>query len=226
MNNAEKLLVENLNPTLLEFGFKWIRAREIYVRQESYGFSSFCWASHSTHAEEGRLEVTPIVGVRHNFVENIVNKLGLVYGDDNQRYTTTVEQGLGYFPLKKEKTYTQYIRLISAEKDIVHAVAGLTDIIAGEGRGFFERYSSLLACSQGLNEPIESKSHALCNNFPRRAYNGIAAASFSEKNRVPDLVNRYLRFAKDILPNQYDAIEKKIRQLISVIENTNIEVSS
>ena len=218
MNNAEKLLVEKLKPLLSPLGFKWVRARDIYIRQEEYGFSSFCWASHSTQEEGGRLEITPVLGVRHHVMEDVVNQLGLVYGDENKRYTATVEQGLGYFPLQAGKTYTQYVRLASFEFDVMQSATALAGILGEEGSEFFERYSSLLACSQGLNNQIESKSHPLCNNFPRRAYYGIATAWFAEKERVPDLTDRYLRFAKEALPSQYEQIEKKVSQLISVLD--------
>lgn len=221
MNLAEKLLVKKLSPLLLPLGFKWLRARETYVRQETHGFSSLCWSSYTSHEEGGRLEIIPLLGVRHDAIEEVVNPLGLIYGDDNKRYTTTVSRGLQYFPFQEEKIYTQYIYLDSGEKDIEQVAEALTSLVTNEGEGFFKKYASLLACSQGLNEPIGSKAHPLCNHFPNRAYYGIATAWFAENERVPDLVNRYLKFTQDVLPNKYGQVEKRIDQLLTIARGSS-----
>lgn len=86
-------------------------------------------------------------------------------------------------------------------------------MLNSDGEDFFKRYSSLLECSQGLNNPLESKVHPLCNNFPRRAYYGVAAAIFAENDRVPELVSQYLHFAMSVLPKQYDQIATRLEQL-------------
>jgi hypothetical protein len=92
-------------------------------------------------------------------------------------------------------------------------------MLDGEGEKFFKQYSSLLECSRGLNHPIESKTHSLCNNFPRRAYYGVAAAFFAENSRVPELVRQYLEFAKGVQPNQYDQISKRLDQLLAIAQS-------
>lgn len=218
MTNAERALVELLNPALSSLGLKWIRARQQYVRQEPHGFSCFLWTSHSTRSEGGRLELTPVLGVRHDLVENVVNQLGLVYGEANQRYTTTVTRGLGYFPIREGKDYCQYIRLASVEKDLGKTVEGLSSVLATEGQEFFERYSTLVTCSVDLNNPIASKTHPLCNSFPRRAYYGIAAAWFAERQRVSMLIDQYRGFAKDVLPAQFPEVERTLAKLVAILE--------
>src|SRR6202012_2176436 len=90
MNNAEKALVNELAPLLSQHGFEWRAKRELFVRPALYGFSDFSWASFSTAEEGDKLELRPAVGVRHDVVENIVNQLGLTFGDENKRYTATV----------------------------------------------------------------------------------------------------------------------------------------
>jgi len=219
MTSPEKILVKQLSPTMLALGFKWVRGREKYIRKETYGFSSLSWASYPTPTDGGRLELIPILGVRHDAVENLVNQLGLIYDDEGKRYTTTVSRGLGYFPFQAGKDYTQYIRMASIETDVMRVATNLADIVAGEGKAFYERYSSLLECSQGLNIPIASRPHPLCNNFPKRAYYGIVVAWFAEIDRVPQLVNQYLNYSKDVLPNQYEEIAERINQLVYLMNN-------
>jgi hypothetical protein len=217
MNNAEKAIVEQLSPKLTELGFKWVKSRSVYVRRETFGFSSFCWASHTTHDEGGRLEITPLLGVRHDVVENVVNQLGLINGEENQRYTPTVEQGLSYFPLREGIVYTQFVRLSSADLDIQNVVSSFTALLEGEGDDFFKKYSSIESCSHGLNSVIEAKTHPLCNNFPLRAYYGIATAKLSEPKRVSELADKYLQYAKTVSLLQYEKIEKRVTQLLTLV---------
>lgn len=219
MNNAEKALVEQLAPALAGAGFKWIKARGMFVRKEPCGFSSLSWTSHSTNDEGGRLELGPVLGVRHDVVEDVVNELGLIYGDDNRKFTTTVTRALGFFPFNEGEDDKQYIRLTSVDTDVQHAAANIASMLSGEGEKFFKQYSSMLECSRGLNHPVESKIHPLCNNFPRRAYYGVATAFFAENSRVSELVRQYLEFAKAVQPNQYGQIAKRLDQLISVAQS-------
>lgn len=219
MNNAEKVLVEQLTPTMAVRGFKWLKARELFVRKAPYGFCSFSWASYPTSSDGGRIELVPLLGVRHDVVENLVNELGLIYGDANRKYTMTVDRGLGFFPFKEDKDYKQYIRLASVNIDVETIVSSIASMLDEEGKAFFEKYSSLLECSRGLNHPIETETHPLCNNFPLRAYYGVASAFLAEKERVPELVRQYMGFAKAVQPNHYDQIAKRLDHLVSIAQS-------
>ena len=219
MNNAEKVLVGQLAPALAGAGFNWLKRQEMFIRKEPHGFSSFSWASYPTGEDGGRLELVPLLGVRHDVVEDAVNELGLIHGDDNKKFTATIDRGLGFFPFDESKDYKQYIRLNFADADIQKAAASISFMLGDEGREFFEKYSSLRECSQGLNDPIQSKTHPLCNNFPRRVYCGVAAAFFAENHRVPELVRQYLEFAKNAQPNKYEQIAILLDQLISIVQH-------
>jgi len=216
MNAAEKMLIEALIPELQGLGFVWLKGREMFVRQRSGGFDCFLWTSHSTHTEGGRLELTPILGVRHDTVENLVNRLNLVHGVENQRFTTTVDRGLGYFPLVDGRNYVQYIRLASAEDDLKLAEKNFSELLKNEGDSFFKEFSSLLECSRGLNQPIAAKTHPLCNNFPRRAYYGVACAAIAEPHRVGMLLSQYKDYAAQVLPAQIGRIEARLDELTSI----------
>lgn len=219
MNNAEKLIVETLIPLLSSAGFKWVKSRSMFVRQDGYGFSSFSWASHSTNDDGGRLTLDPVLGVRHDSVENIVNQLGLIYGDDNKRYTTTVTRSLGFFPLVNGKQYLQHVRLSSIEDDIKNASNQIVDILLNEGSEFYKKYANLLECSHDLNTPIESKNHALCNNFPRRAYYGVAASYLVEPEKMSSLINQYLDYTKIVLPNQFDQVSQRLNKILEITKS-------
>lgn len=217
MNAAEKTLIEALAPKLQGLGFVWLKGREMFVRQRSGGFDCFLWTSHSTHLEGGRLELTPILGVRHDSVENLVNQLNLVHGVENQRFTTTVDRGLGYFPLVDGKNYVQYIRLASTEDDLKRTEKNFFELLKNEGESFFKEFSSILECSKGLNEPIATKTHPLCNNFPRRAYYGVACAAIAEPHRIGALLSQYKDYAAQVLPTQVGRIEERLDELTSIV---------
>ncbi|WP_156811581.1 hypothetical protein [Cupriavidus sp. USMAHM13] len=226
MHAVEKMLVKALCPDLERLGFSWINAREMFVRRWDGGFDSFTWAAHPTHDDGGRLELIPLVGVRHDVVDDVVNQLGLVFGAGNQMFTTTVERGLGYFPFSPSRNYVQYIRFAAAEGDVLRVSANMLAILKGEGGDFYEKYSSLLNCSVGLNEPVETKVHPLCNNFPRRAYYGIACSAIAESDRLKSLVDQYKSYVAKIAPAQRERVEKRIDDLISLLEGGRFQVRS
>ncbi|MGH8038034.1 MAG: hypothetical protein ACRES5_34720 [Pseudomonas sp.] len=219
MSNAEKALVEQLATFMAEAGFKWLKARAMFVRKELYGFSSLSWEFYWTGEGGGRLELVPLLAVRHNMVEGVVNELGLVYGEANRRFTATVDRGLGFFPFKEGRDEKRYISRASVDADVEYVASSIASMLSGEGEMFFKKYSSLLECSRGLNDPIESITHPLCNNFPRRVYLGVAAAFFAENKRVPELIAQYLAFAKVVQPSQYGQIAKRLDQLMLVAQS-------
>lgn len=67
-------------------------------------------------------------------------------------------------------------------------------LLCNEGH-LLEYREDVLACSIGLNSPIETLRHPLCNNFAMRAYYGVAAAGLTQPDRVPSLVQSYTEFA-------------------------------
>lgn len=221
MNDHEKALVAQLKGPLLAMGFNWVKAREAFVRTEAYGFSCFSWTSYPRSDHGGGVAIGPVLGVRHDRVDGVVNKLGLVLGERNMRNTTTVSRGLEFYPFSSELWGgSHYIRSSHAEADVRNAASAIGQMMVECGLDFFERYSSILECSIGLNEPVNSLTHPLCNNFPRRAYYGIGAAFFSERDRVPGLVSGYLDFARSETPAQYQKIEGRMAQLVAAAEGS------
>ena len=152
------------------------------------------------------------LGVRHDRVDDIVNQLGHIWGDNNRKNTTTVYRGLEFFPFVATRDEKQIIRFPHVEEDANVAAANIIAMLENDGFAFFDRYSILEECARGLNEPIETITHALCNSFPSRAYYGVAAAALSEPGRVPDLVQAYVEFMRTsgaVDPKMYDVAKDK-----------------
>lgn len=193
MYELENMVVEALNPLLKNKGFIWSKSGEMYIRKKPWGFHCLLWSCHET-GPAGTLELGLVIGVRHNDVDNMVNGLGIIYGEDNKKYTTTVCRSLVLFPFEGVDA-VHLIRGASAQADIKDFFDKVQKIVEGVGDVFYQNYSTIMECSRGLNAPVDVISHQLCNNFPNRVYYGLACALLAEPDRVPQLVREYIEFA-------------------------------
>lgn len=198
MNRAVKSVVDLILPTLEGRGFKLKKAVDAayFIKREKFGFLDFSLPSFPMPENGGYQVIHPGLGVRHNRVDDIVNQLGHIWGDDNRKSTTTVYRGLQFFPFVAGRDEQQIVRFPHVEEDAEVAAANIRAMLEGDGFAFFDRYSSLEACAQGLNEPIETITHPLFNRFPNRAYYGVAAAALTDPDRVPTLVREYVEFIR------------------------------
>lgn len=194
-------------------GFKLKKGLDLaFSKRERFGFVYLSLPSFPMPENGGYQVVNCGLGVRHNKVDDIVNQLGHIWGDANRKNTTTVYRGLQFFPFVADRDEKQIIRFPHVDEDAAVAAANIQGMLEGDGFGFFERYSSLEECAQGLNEPIETRTHPLCNGFPLRAYYGVAAAALTQPDRVPTLVERYVEFIRSsgvVDPLMYDVAKDK-----------------
>jgi hypothetical protein len=136
------------------------------------------------------------LGVRHNQIDEIVNRLGHIWGEANQKNTTTVYRGLEYFPFDPERDGRKVISSDRLDMDVHSVAADISAMLLADGFEFLRVHSDLHECSVGLNDPVEARTHPLLNNFPLRAYYGVAAAALTQPERVPSLVQSYIDFAR------------------------------
>lgn len=213
LNRAVKALLDRLQPMLEGRGFKLKKGLDLaFSKRERFGFVYLSLPSFPMPENGGYQVVNCGLGVRHNKVDDIVNQLGHIWGDANRKNTTTVYRGLQFFPFVADRDEKQIIRFPHVDEDAAVAAANIQGMLEGDGFGFFERYSSLEECAQGLNEPIETRTHPLCNGFPLRAYYGVAAAALTQPDRVPTLVERYVEFIRSsgvVDPLMYDVAKDK-----------------
>lgn len=196
MNRASQLLANTLAPLLEPRGFKFKNRLDAFVKRERFGFSKLSIPSFSIGGDRGGwYEISVGLAVRHDAVDEAVNTLGHIWGEPNRKNTSTVYRSLQFFPFAGRKGSFK-IASDALDEDVANAGTEITAILAEGCFEFFEEYSSVLRCSIGLNEPIETRSHPLCNGFPLRAYYGVAAASLSQPERVPELIHKYLDFAR------------------------------
>lgn len=136
------------------------------------------------------------LGVRHDQIEDVVNQLGHIYGEDNRRQTTTIYRGLGFFPFKPNGVSELTIRLTHLEEDADKAAESLHSMLQEDGLPFFDRYASVLECSEGINDPLDAPTHPLINRHAGRAYTGVRAAAVAQPERVEALIAGYSDLAR------------------------------
>lgn len=208
MNRAIKALAELIFPTLEVQGFKIKKGLDVaFVKRQPMGFLYLSFPSFSMPENGGYQVVNCGLGVRHDQVDDIVNQLGHIWGDDNRQNTTTVYRGLKFFPFVAGRDQQHIIRFPNVEKDVAVAAMNIIAMLESDGFAFFDRYSSLAECVEGLNDPIETLTHPLCNAFPLRAYYGVAAAALIEPDYVPNLVREYVDYIHNcgaVDPLMYD----------------------
>lgn len=214
LNRAIKALVDLVLPTMEGRGFKLRKAVDAayFIKREKFGFFEFSLPSFVMPESGGYQVVNPGLGVRQNRVDDIVNQLGHIWGDANRKNTTTIYRGLKFFPFVAGRDERQIIRFPHVEEDAPVAAANIIEMLESDGFAFFDRYSSLTECAQGLNEPIQTLTHPLCNGFPLRAYYGVTAAALVEPDRVSALVREYVDYIRDsgaVDPLIYDVAKDK-----------------
>ncbi|WP_145206896.1 MULTISPECIES: hypothetical protein [Sphingomonadaceae] len=194
MNQAEQALKTLLEPMLREEGFK-SQPQLGFKRRTSFGFHYLSFPSFAM-GKGGPYVINVGLGVRHNQVDEIVNRLGHIWGEVNKKNTTTLYRGLGYFPFDEARDNEKVISPDQMEAGTRSVASCVSEMLLTDGFKFFRHYSDIYECSVGLNAPIEGHTHPLCNNFPLRGYYGVAAAALAQPERVPSLIQSYTDYAR------------------------------
>jgi hypothetical protein len=215
-----------LEAALREHGFKANRSEWSFKRREKHGFSYLSLPGFPVPGTGGYQVIEVGLGVRHDRVDDVVNQLGHIWGDANRKNTTTVYRGLGFYPFDESRDARKIVRFEHAETDAKKACFDILEMMSKDGLQFFSRYSDLLECSRGLNAPIETRTHPLCNNYPLRAYYGVAAAAFAEPERVPNLISEHLAYARDfeVVDNGVYDVAKDLKGLEAIEARLNFLV--
>lgn len=220
MNRAEKALMDRLKPLLEKHGFKFKSSNLTFKKKRDFGFLYLSFPSFPMPENGGYQVIETGLGVRHDRVDDVVNKLGHIWGDDNRKGTTTVYRGLEFFPFNRDRDGRKSVRFTHVEEDAEAAYASIEAMLLNDGFAFYDQYSSVLECSHGLNDPIDAMSHPLFNRFPMRAYYGVASAAIAEPERVPDLVQSYTDFVR-----QNDVVDSGVYDVAKDLSATDAIVA-
>ena len=230
MNQAAKSLMDRLSIHLENYGFRAKKGFDgiNFKKREKFGFFELTITFFNVQLEEEYTVFRPLVCVRHDRLDNIVNQLGHIWGTANRKRTTTVCRSLELFPFVAERDRPQTIRNAHRDADTALATENILMMLQQDGFAFFDRYSCIDECASGLNQPICTLTHPLLNNLPLRAYYGVAAAALTRPHSVAGLMKEYLEYIRVsgvIDPLQYefgksnggiDGIEQRLKKIVEL----------
>ncbi len=199
-------LAQAVEARISPFGFRYSRKTHALLRATPHGFEQLLWTSYPTETSgHSGQRYSLVAGVRHDSVEDAVNRLGLVYGAENQRATTTVSCVLEYFPIVPGKSYSLFIQNNASDAEVYAAAAEISQILRDELIPFFERYAELLRCADDLSEDPMAVSHHLFNNYENRMYRAIAASCISGRSTFSEQMEYWQSVYESVLPKTIHA---------------------
>jgi len=201
-------------------GFRYMAKRNSFFRKEEYGYSEFLWASHRDICRDVEgMRYLLIIGMRHNNVENAVNRLGLIYGAEDQKFSPTISRSLDLFPISNTSTYSFFLKSSAPDSDVDEVAASIAASIQVDAMPFYARYSSLIPCAIDLNSSPASKTHPLNNNLEQRMYRAVACAHFAKLPNFVSLLNEWRVVSQEHLPpNIREKAKVRLENLVAVLE--------
>lgn len=203
MKQPDRALVAALDPFMTAHGFKYIKSREAYVRNTQKGYDEFIFSTYPLATGEkwaaGYHEGFYGIGLRDDEMQEIWNILGLSYGGDAKKHRGTVFRTVGnpagqWFAFDPERDEALCLRFDHLEEDVAQAVARIEAMLEADGWAWYERYADPAALSRDINDPLGGLDpHPLLNNPGNRPLVGIVAACVGEPERVPELIDGWLK---------------------------------
>lgn len=215
-------LAERVSALISDTGFKYIPKRQVFARKHARGFDEFLWTSHTaTDASGGSGQrYGLIVGVRHDEVENVVATLGLVFGEENKRWTTTVDSPFSTFPPSNDRTYTYFLSDQAADEDVASAASEIASVLRCDAESFYQRFAHLDHCAEELNAGMGARSYWLVNNYENRMFRGIAAIAFSG-GRADSLAAQWIEAGASVLTERaLKVAEERVGRLLKALAAT------
>jgi hypothetical protein len=215
-------LADGVSAFISDAGFKYIPKRQVFARKNARGFDEFFWASHTATDASGRLgqRYGLIVGVRHDLVENAVATLGLVYGEENKRWTTTVDSPLSTFPPDNDRSYTYFLSDKAADEDVASAASEIVSVFRRDAEPFYQRFAHLDHCAEKLNAGMGARSYWLVNNYENRMFRGIAATAFSG-GRTDSVAAQWIEAGASVLTERaLKVAEERVGRLLKALAAT------
>jgi hypothetical protein len=212
-------LAKGVSTLISDAGFKYVPKRQVFARKNARGFDELLWTSHPATDANGRSgqQYSLIVGVRHNVIENAVGGLGLVYGEENKRWTTTVDSPFSTFPPGSARTYTYFLTDQATDVDVAHAASGIASVCMCDAEPFYQRFAHLGHCAEDLNAGMGTRSYWLVNNYENRMFRGIAASAFSG-GRTDSVAAQWIEAGESILTKRaLEVAEDRVCLLIKVL---------
>jgi hypothetical protein len=136
------------------------RAGAIFTKPIADDMLGWLGLNHTTRRDDGRLEINPVIGVRHQSLERIVAELS---GERVHPYIPpTAAIHLGY--LMPQQRYTPWF--IEGPQDVEGSARGMVDAITVYGMPFLEANSSLERLLATLHDGKYAFRHMVVYRIP------------------------------------------------------------
>jgi hypothetical protein len=189
VDRIERALCKEIAPVLEASGFALRKNWGYFVRSTAYGHDAFVVVNKGT-ASGSFFGVGLVIDVRHDRIEVPWNRLGFIYGDDNQKQTTTLV--LGYPPRQRgHKASVMKVTPATMKDDIVRVAREIESAFTERALPFYRRFCDL--------KEIE----ALANEVPL-----ADLAPYTVGLPMEDRAMRSLLLAKAVNPARYAAVRE------------------
>ncbi len=186
MDRIERAIGKAIQPLLKQHGFELRKDWGYFVREQPYGRDAMYVINQGTAL--GRFfEIGCHPSIRHNRVEIPWNTLGLVYGDDGQKQTSTLvlgfPRGLHPPPLK---VFSE-----SMAADVTNVAHEVESVFVQKALPFYQRFADLKEIEQ------------LANRVPL-----AELLPYTVGGPLEDRAMRSLLLAKAVNPERYSIVRE------------------
>ncbi|MFG5775757.1 hypothetical protein ACFIQF_01665 [Comamonas sp. J-3] len=190
MDRIERAICNTMQATLKRYGFELCKDWGYFVRNQGYGHDAFLVVNQGT--AKGRFfEIKCYVEVRHDRIEIPWNTLGMVYGEDNQRQTWT----LNWRPPLGQDAVPMHVVPESMNEDAARIGQELSNVFEQRALPFYQRFGDLAEVEEWVNKKP------------------LADTNPSAGGPIEHLAMRSLLLAKAVNPQRYAAVREAFIQM-------------
>jgi hypothetical protein len=201
MDRIERAICKKIEPLLKQHGFSLSKEWGYFVRSQPYGHDAFLVVNKGTAGAGPRhFEIGPHCEIRHDRIETPWNTLGMVYGEDNQRQTSTLvlgfPRGMKAPPLKlMPATMNEDIALIAAETEAVFTQMALP---------FYQHFADLRAIEELANkQPLaDLMPYTVGLPMEHRAMRSLLLAKAVNPQRYVSVRETFIQLDKGMFPRE------------------------
>lgn len=210
MDRIEKAICKLLEPTLKRHGFELRKNWGYFVKEQSYGFDALLIVNQGTAL--GRFfEINFSFRIRHDQVEVPWNTLGLIYGEDARKETTT----LGLLTPRGRQAVPLKVAPESMEEDIPSVAREIEATFTQVALPFYQRFSDLEEIEELANKaPLaDIDPYGVGGPMEHRAMRSLLLAKAVNPERYAAVRDTFLTLDKGMFPH-----EKRMEMLRRVDE--------
>jgi hypothetical protein len=201
MDRIERSICKKLEPLLVAGGFALKKEMGGFARPQPYGHDRVMVVNQGTAAPGPQhFAVSVHFSIRHDRIEIPWNTLGLVWGEENQRMTTTLVYG---FP-RDRKLPSLKVMPATMEKDIELVAVEAEALFKEEGLPFFEQFATLEALEAFANhQPLaELYPYSLGGPMEHRAMRSMLLAKTVNPGRYAAVRETFIRLDQGMFPRE------------------------